>query len=57
MAEATNKCFSTLRDMKYCQGTPVTPGVKRRTWFISIGAIVGWPKIPVDEYDRPTSSI
>lgn len=57
MAEATNKCFSTLRDMKYCQGTPVTPGVKRRAWFISVGAIVDWPKIPVDDYDRPTSSV
>lgn len=54
---ATNKCFSTLRDMKYCQGTPVTPGIKRRSWFISVGAIVDWPKISVDELGRPTSSV
>ncbi|WP_439711487.1 hypothetical protein [Duncaniella muris] len=52
-----NKCFSTLHDMKYCQGAPVTPGIKRRAWFVSLGAIVGWPTIPVDEHERPTSSI
>lgn len=58
MAEnATNKCFSTLTDMRYCQGVPVTPGIKRRAWFLSVGAIVNWPKIPVDEFGRPTSSI
>lgn len=54
---AKNKCFSALNDMKYCQGTPVTPGIKRRAYVISVGAIVGWPKIPVDELGRPTSSI
>ena len=43
--------------MKYCQGTPVTPGIKRRAWFTSISAIAGWPTIPVDEYDRPISSV
>ena len=57
MPEATNKCFSTLRDMKYCQGAPVTPGIKRRAWFTSISAIAGWPTIPVDEYARPISSV
>ena len=54
---SVNKCFSTLLDMKYCQGTPVTPGIKRRAWYVSVGAIVGWPEIPVDEYERPTSSV
>lgn len=57
MAVTSNKCFSALHDMKYCQGTPVTPGIKRRAWFASVGDIMGWPKIPVDELGRPTSSI
>lgn len=52
----TNKCFSALYDMKYCQGSPVTPGIKRRAWVIAVDAILGWPKIPVDEHGRPTSS-
>lgn len=56
MAASQNKCFSTLKAMKYCQGTPVTPGVKRRAYIVSVGNIVGWPKIPVDDYGRPTSS-
>ena len=51
-----NKCFSTLREMRYCQGAPVTPGIKRRAWYISLSAILEWPKIPVDEFDRPTSA-
>lgn len=53
---ASNKCFSTLSSMKYCQGVPVTPGVKRRAYYTSVGSIVGWPTIPVDEYGRPTSA-
>lgn len=50
------KCFSALKSMAYCQGTPVTPGIKRRAFFISVGNIVGWPTIPVDELGRPTSA-
>lgn len=57
MDTTTNKCFSTLRDMKYCQGTPVTPGIKRRAWFAAVNIVVDWPKIPVDDFGRPTSSI
>lgn len=51
-----NTCFATLQAMKYCQGTPVTPGIKRRAWYTSISNIVKWPTIPVDEVGRPTSS-
>lgn len=51
------KCFSALQAMQYCQGTPVTLGVKRRAWFVSVASILGWPKIPVDEFGRPTSSV
>lgn len=52
-----NKCFASLTAMKYCQGTPVTPGIKKRAYYVSVGSIVGWPTIPVDELGRPTSSI
>lgn len=52
----TNKCFAALKAMNYCQGTPVTPGVKRRAYIVSVGSIVGWPTIPVDDLGRPTSA-
>ena len=57
MAINTNKCFASLTALKYCQGTPVTPGVKKRAFYASVGNIVGWPTIPVDELGRPTSAI
>lgn len=57
LKSTTAGCFSSLTAMKYCQGTPVTPGVKRRAYFVSIGDILAWPKIPVDELERPTSSV
>lgn len=58
MAEnQTNKCFAALQAMRYCQGTPVTPGVKRRAYYVSIGSIVKWPTIPLDDLERPTSSV
>lgn len=57
MATSSNSCFSSLSELKYCQGTPVTPGIKRRAWFCSVSDIVTWPKIPVDELGRPTSSV
>ncbi len=57
MAINTNKCFASLTALKYCQGTPVTPGLKKRAFYASVGNIVGWPTIPVDELGRPTSAI
>ncbi|WP_289756746.1 hypothetical protein [Muribaculum intestinale] len=52
-----SKCFSALQAMAYCQGTPVSPGIKRRAWFVPVASILGWPTIPVDEFLRPTSSV
>lgn len=57
MANNANKCFASLKAMPFCQGTPVTPGVKKRVYFLSVDDILGWPKIPVDELGRPTSSV
>lgn len=51
-----NKCFSTLQAMKYCQGTPVTPGIKRRSFYASVSDVVKWPTIPRDDYGHPTSA-
>lgn len=53
----TNKCFAALQSLRYCQGTPVSPGIRRRAYYVSIGSIVKWPTIPEDEYGRPTSSV
>lgn len=56
-AANTNKCFQALSAMKYCQGTPVTPGIRKRLFVVAVSAIVGWPKIKTDDYGRPTSSV
>lgn len=52
-----NTCFGTLKSLPWCQGTPVTPGIKKRAYVITTSEIVGYPKLPVDELGRPTSSI
>lgn len=52
-----NKCFSTLTALRYCQGAPVTPGIKRSVYVIAVSNIVGFPKLPVDALNRPTSVI
>lgn len=58
MAEnQANKCFSTLKNLPWCQGTPVTPGIKRRVYLISTSLIQAYPKLPKDELGRPTSSV
>lgn len=51
-----NTCFSTLRSLKRCEGVPVTPGIKRSVYMIPVSSILGWPKLPVDEYGRPISA-
>lgn len=51
-----NKCFSSLKALNWCQGTPVTPGVKRRAYIISTSQVVGWPTLTKDTLGRPTSA-
>lgn len=53
---ATNSCFATLSALTYCQGTPVTPGIKRRAYLVPFAAIVKFPTLPVDELGRVTSA-
>lgn len=53
---ATNTCFATLSALTYCQGTPVTPGIKRRAYLIPFAAIVKFPTLPVDDHGRTTSA-
>lgn len=55
--QTSPSCFGALKAMKYCQGVPVTPGIKRRAWIVPFDAIVGWPTIPEDSFGRPTSSV
>lgn len=41
-------CISTrlYESLKYCQGSPVLPGIRQRGYFISKADIVKWPLLP-----------
>ncbi|MFG6385440.1 MAG: hypothetical protein K1V80_03040 [Muribaculaceae bacterium] len=56
MAKDPKSCFATLLELRRCEGVPVTPGIKRSAYLIPVSSILGWPKLPVDEYGRPTSA-
>ena len=42
--------------MKWCQGKPEYPGIKKRVFFISTSVITKWPQYTVDSLGRPTSA-
>lgn len=50
------KCTHLIKSLGWCQGTPVTPGLKKRVYYILADQILGWPKLPVDERGRPTGA-
>lgn len=52
-----SECKNLQRSLEWCQGTPELPGIKRRIYYLSKNEIVQWPKLPTDEYGRPTSAI
>lgn len=54
---ATNSCLALQKSLAWCQGTPEYAGIRRRIYYVSKGAIVSFPKLPVDEKGRPTSNI
>lgn len=56
MPDTKKTCFATLKSLTHCQGVPVSPGIKRSAYLIAVSSIVGFPKLPVDEYGRPTSA-
>ena len=49
-----SKCTSVLKKMDWCQGKPVRPGIKRRTYYISADDILNWPALGKDELGRIT---
>lgn len=53
----TPKCTSVLKALHYCTGTPVVPGIRKRSYAISTSQIARWPKLPVDTNGRPTSAV
>lgn len=57
MATTTPKCVSSLKSLAYCQGTPVTPGIRKRVFIVAASSVVGFPKIPLDAQGRPTSAV
>ena len=43
MTKCNSKIYSSLR---YCNGKPSLPGIKKAVYFISADEIVKWPKLP-----------
>ena len=54
---ATNSCLALQKSLAWCQGTPELPGIRRRLYYISKGAVAKWPQLPRDEKGRATSSV
>lgn len=54
---AVKKCTTLQKSVGWCQGTPEMPSIMRRVYYISKADIVGFPDLPRDENDRPTSSV
>lgn len=58
MATTTsNTCSILQKSIAHCEGTPVIPGVRKRIYYIAKSAILGWPKLPMDNKGRPTSAV
>ena len=47
-----SKCTSILKNMDWCTGKPVRPGIKRRLYYINSDKILGWPELEKDELGR-----
>ena len=52
-----SKCTSILKNMDWCQGKPVLPGIRRRAYIAAADDVSVWPDFTRDELKRPTSSI
>ena len=47
-------CSNIQKSLKWCEGTPSLPGIRRRLYYIAKSLILAWPKLPVDERGRVT---
>lgn len=56
MPDTASTCQHTINSLTYCQGTPVTPGIKRRAYVIPTSLILAWPTLTLDSLGRPTSA-
>lgn len=52
-----NNCPSLQKSLAWCEGMPSHPGIRRRVYFVNKNLIVAYPKLPRDEFGRPTSAI
>lgn len=52
-----SKCTFVLKNMDWCQGKPVLPGIRRRTFVAAADDILGWPDFTRDDMGRPTSAV
>lgn len=50
-------CSPVEGSLHWCEGKPVLPGIRRRIYYTAKSNISKWPKLPVDEYGRPTSAV
>lgn len=52
-----SKCTSILKNMGWCQGKPVLPGVRRRAYIVAADDVAMWPDFTRDELGRPTNAV
>lgn len=52
-----SKCTSVLKNMDWCQGKPVLPGVRRRAYIAAADDVSKWPDFTRDELGRPTNAV
>lgn len=50
------ECINLQRSLKWCEGTPVLPGVRRRLYYIAKQFIMSWPTLAKDVMGRTTSA-
>lgn len=53
---ATPKCTSILKNIPWCEGKPVKPGIRRRIYIVAKADVATYPTLERDELDRPVSA-
>lgn len=49
-------CTSILKAMPWCEGKPVKPGIRRRTFFLAKADVSVFPTLERDALGRPTTA-
>mgnify|MGYP006988840054 CR=1 FL=1 len=50
-------CSPLEGSLRWCEGKPVLPGLRRRLYYTAKSNIAEWPALPTDEFGRPTSAV